>query len=87
MELVDGLIDRNPVNPAEQLAVRVVAIQVLEHLEKRRLGHVGRVVPVAQDAEGRVPDRALVALDQLQKCPPVPAPAALDQFQIDVLRH
>src|SRR6202171_2900067 len=84
---VERLVDRNAVDPAEELEPRIIFVQPLRNLEKHDLGDVIRVLGLAQHPECGVVDRPLVADHQFGKGSPIAIPAALDQRNIGIIVH
>src|SRR6476661_1527793 len=84
---VEGLIDGNPVDPAEELVVRVVFIETFGNLEKNVLGNVAGIVGATQNPVRSVVDRSLVSNHQLGERLAVTTSVPVDERLIDVIVH
>src|SRR4029079_18778298 len=82
---VERLVDRDPVDPAEELVARVVVRGSLGDLEEDRLADVVRIFMFAQNPERRVVDGPLIADHQGGERLAVAAQVALDQEPVIVL--
>src|SRR3990172_2345942 len=67
VELIDRFIDRNLVEPAEELVFRVVRIELLVHLHEDRLDDILGVFSARGKAQGQIVDRPLIAVDKRLK--------------------
>src|SRR6185312_11434878 len=84
---IERFVDRDPVDPAEELVRTVEFIETLGHPEKHGLRNVAGVVGTPDDPERSVVDRPLVPDHQRGERLPVTVPEALDQRLIDVVVH
>jgi hypothetical protein len=79
---IEGLVDRDSVEPAEELEAGIEAAETLVCLEKDTLSNILRVVPPAGDAVRDIENRSLVPFNQLFKGRPIPCQALADEIQI-----
>lgn len=84
---IDRLINCNSIYPTEKLVIRVVSVEVLEGLQKRRLCCVGRVVRIAENTAGYVLYRPLVLSNKRFERLPVASSAALNERKIPAFDH
>ncbi len=64
LEVVDGFICRNSVEPAEKLACPVEGVKFFKSLDKGCLGDFACIVIVINDPQGNVENLLLVSLDE-----------------------
>jgi len=81
-----GLVDRNPVDPGLQGALRSKASDIAEDLEEDLLHHVAGVGLIVQEPQGQHVNRLLEPADQVLVCALGPGPQTLDQTEIFDIR-
>src|SRR6185369_16973952 len=86
-QLVERLVDGDPIDPAEELVAGIVFIQLLGDPEEYDLSDVIGVLCAAQYPERGVVERPLVADDQRSEGIPIAVTEALQQGLIGVIAH
>src|SRR6185437_3185554 len=82
---VERLVDRDPVDPAEEAVLRIVVIGTLGNPKKHHLRDVACILGTAQDPECGVVDRALVPDYQLGERLAVTFPVPFDECPIGLV--
>jgi hypothetical protein len=86
-QLVERLVDGDPVDPAEELVAGIVFVELLGDLEEYDLGDVVGVLCAAQYPERGVVQGPLVANDKCDESVPIAVTEALQQGPIGVIPH
>src|SRR5208282_4037858 len=84
---IERFVDRDAVDPAEKLVVRIIFVQPLCHPKENDLRDVACVLGLAQYPEGCVVNRPLVADHKRGEGLTVAGPPALHQRLIGVVVH
>ncbi len=86
-EKVDGLINGNFIEPTEEFEFRVKGFKLLECFDEHRLRDVFSIFLVQREAECKVKNRFLIAIDQDLKGLLIAFDAMLNQYMILFVFH
>ena len=84
LQPVDRLVHGHAVDPAEKLAVAVIARQMLVRLHERLLADLPRILGIADHVQHGVEHRPLVSHDQLAERVRVTLQAALNRNPVQI---
>ena len=84
---IEGSVNGNPVQPAEELVALVIGIEFLIRLDEGCLRDIRRVICVGEDSQCDVENRLLIAFEKDLKRLQVPGQASLDEIFVVWFLH